>query len=286
MAENIYKFILNLFSSLTSVLKTLLRSSYLNKIKANPANQSVIILGTGPSFKTTIENHLAELLSHDTIGLNHFAEKEEFSLIKPKHYVIGAPELWNDKLDQKYLDRSKKLFTALAENTHWPMQLFIGISGKGFSMLKLFDGHKNITVKYYNRTAVEGNNFIRHKMFDWQLGMPRPHNVMIPSIMISLWLGYKKIILVGADHSWHEQIKVDDANNVLLDQKHYFSKKENWKPMHYAGQRSRLMHEVFEKLTLAFKGYHIINNYASKRNVEIINASEKSYIDAFSRTSF
>jgi hypothetical protein len=43
------------------------------------------------------------------------------------------------------------------------------------------------------------------------------------------------------------------------------------------------IHDVFRKLYLAFKGYFVLNDYAKEKNVKILNASKRSYIDAFER---
>ncbi len=283
MLEKTFWFLNNLTKSGLSTLKIIVLSKYFNSVKKAENTKKVIILGTGPSFSHTYSNHLTYLKNTDTIGLNHFATKDEFSVIKPNLYVIGAPELWDETLSESYVTRAIKLYRTITNITEWKMTLMLGINAKNTSYVKLLRTNPNITVEYYNRTPVDGLSFFNHLFFSMKLGMPRPHNVMIPCIMISIWKGYKKIYLVGADHSWHEQIRVDNDNAVILNQEHYYDKKENWRQMHMAGTRWRLIHEVFDKFRLAFYGYHVIKKYGDSKDIYIFNASKKSYIDAFPR---
>ena len=37
---------------------------------------------------------------------------------------------------------------------------------------------------------------------------------LIPSIMLGIWLGYREIYLLGADHTWTKTLSVDDDNRV------------------------------------------------------------------------
>ncbi|MBT8232981.1 MAG: hypothetical protein HKO66_02915 [Saprospiraceae bacterium] len=283
MLKALGTFLSNLQKSLGSSIKIMILSKPQFSIKPRKREKAFIILGTGPSFQETLKHDQSALANNDLIGLNHFAEKEEFVKLKPKYYIVGAPEMWDESLNEYYTSKGLAFFNALNENTQWPLELFLANDAKKSSRLKIIENNKNITIHFYNNTPIEGLDFFSHQLFHLKLGMPRPHNVMIPSIMIGIWLGYKKIVLTGADHSWHELLRIDSQNKVELDQKHYFDKKENWRTMKYAGKRDRKMHEVFEKWMLAFRGYVDINEYAKKKKVKIYNASYKSYIDAFER---
>ena len=71
-------------------------------------------------------------------------------------------------------------------------------------------------------------------------GMPRPHNVLIPSIILSMRMGFKKIYLAGADHSWLKEIFVSEDNEVFLTQKHFYDeKKAEARTMDKLGKGSR-----------------------------------------------
>jgi hypothetical protein len=94
-------------------------------------------------------------------------------------------------------------------------------------------------------------------------------------------MNFKKIFIFGADHSWHEEIKVDYSNKVTVNHEHFYDKGEYRLPMYKLDGEEYYIHDVFRKLYLAFKGYFVLRDYAKSLNAEIFNASIRSYIDAF-----
>ena len=94
---------------------------------------------------------------------------------------------------------------------------------------------------------------------------------------------YKNIFLYGADHSWHEDLKINSGNQVDVNHTHFYDKEKVVMPMYKLEGKPFYMHEILRKLHLAFKAYHTIKKYAVSRQTKIINSSEKSYIDAFEK---
>jgi hypothetical protein len=80
-------------------------------------------------------------------------------------------------------------------------------------------------------------------------------------------------------------MNVDDTNKVTVNHEHFYDKSEWRLPMYKLDGKEYRIHDVFRKLYLAFKGYFVLNDYAKEKNVKILNASKRSYIDAFERTT-
>ena len=148
----------------------------------------------------------------------------------------------------------------------------------------LLSKKKNVNPIYFNLTGIEGFDFFTRFLFNRKLGSPRPHNVLIPSIMNMIHLKYKEIYIVGADHSWLGEISVNEENEALVRHRHFYSKgsPKSQKMMDYI-KRPRKLHEILNKFYLTFRGYWEIQAYADTRNVKIYNCSEESMIDAFER---
>jgi hypothetical protein len=107
---------------------------------------------------------------------------------------------------------------------------------------------------------------------------------MIPSLMISIWKGYRKISLLGADHSWLSEISVTDNNEVLINQKHFYDAQSSiGQPLDKRGKGKRNLSELLYKFTTAFASYFEIRAFAEKKNITILNATKGSFIDAFDR---
>ena len=113
--------------------------------------------------------------------------------------------------------------------------------------------------------------------------MPRPRNVLIPSIMLAIAAGFKRIYIAGADHSWMKTISVNDNNEVVSIQPHFYKENEqekkrvNTEYMHYP------LHQIVYSFYVAFKSYFEIKAYADSIGTEIWNITPGSFIDAFPR---
>jgi len=91
----------------------------------------------------------------------------------------------------------------------------------------LLAGNPHIKLYVYNTTPIEGFQVFCNWIFRKGWGVPRPHNVLIPSIAMGLRLPFKKIYLAGADHSWLPEITVTDDNVVLMHQKHFYDQNKS-----------------------------------------------------------
>lgn len=285
MIVKIWFFFSSLGQSFASFMKVILWSKWFLRLKKTN-EQQIIILGNGPSFLQTFEKYQDEILASECLAVNVFAKSELYTKVKPKLYVLGGPELWKEGLGAYYDKLSNDSIGNILQKTTWPMTVLVEWKAKKSKNIQRLQENEFIDVQFFNPTPVEGLTSCNNWFYKRGLGIPRPHNVLIPSIMNCIRMGYKKLIIVGADHSWHEQLRVDEQNNVLLNQEHFYDKKESWETMKLKAGRSRFIHEVFHKWMLSFKGYIEIERFASKIGVKIYNSSEKSYIDGFERKEF
>jgi hypothetical protein len=282
----IQDFLVGFTQTIASMIKIGLGSGFFIKPAIKPDNDKCVILGNGPSLNQSINENLADLADYMLICVNHFAESEIYESIKPGIYILNAPEMWMDDVEPFHYEKGKKLFRAIADKTIWNIDLFIPYGAKKTKRWQeVLKQNANIRINYFNSTPVEGFSWFRNLCYNRYLGMPRPHNVLIPSLMLSLYLRFKKIYLFGTDHSWMKDMWVTEKNEVLLHQKHFYDESTSKaRPMDKLGKGSRKMHEVLQKFVYAFRGYIEINEYAISRGQEIINCTQGSYIDAFKRS--
>lgn len=262
----------NVADTLTALIKVAIQSRLAGRIKSKKQEKPLIIMGNGPSFRDTIDNHLDILCQNDTLAVNFAANSPEFFQIKPRYYTLADPLFFEDSDAENMI--------ALYDNLNkvdWQMTLIIPV--KAPVKVK----NPNITVERFNMVGVDGARWLKHILFDSRMAMPRPRNVLIPSIMAAIWLGYKEIYLVGADHSWMKSISVDNDNHVVSIQTHFY--KDSNKEL---GRKRDLfanvkLHEVAHSYYTAFKAYHTILDYITPKGVKIYNATPESFIDAFER---
>jgi hypothetical protein len=107
------------------------------------------------------------------------------------------------------------------------------------------------------------------------------------------WIKFMKIYLTGTDHNWIQEIHVTRNNEVLISQKHFYDRQfqdredknsPHPRPMYLGNTKNeRKLHEVLIKFYYTFKGYWDLKEYACKKNVDIVNLTANSYIDAFKK---
>jgi hypothetical protein len=272
----------NFLDSLVSLIRVMILSKF--DITLPEEKGSIVILGNGPSLKNTLNDNIDFLTSSDKkrMAVNMFCNSDSYTEIKPEYYILNAPEFFRDVVTEMWEEMRWRVFWNLKEKTDWDMTLFVpAAASKSEHFIRFVNEQTKIKVVYYNTTPAEGFTSLIQFLFKKNLGMPRPHNVLVPSIFLSLNMGFKEIFLVGADHSWHEEIKVDETNKTTVNHEHFYDAGKVTMPMYKLDGEEYRIHDIFRKLHLAFKGYFIIKDYAKELNAKIFNASFRSYIDAF-----
>lgn len=275
--EKISCALLKFFQSAASILKVIILSRSVDTAKKPDDGSEIIIMGNGPSLRQTINSHLSLLQQKETMAVNFAANAPEFFSLRPSRYILADPHFFDGiKTDPNVA----RLWENLSK-INWSMTLHIPASQK--ENIRSFKFADSIKIKYFNLTPIEGYKAISHLLMRKGLGMPRPRNVLIAAIMVAINSGYQKIWIVGADHTWSQTLSVDDQNRVLSVQPHFYA--DNAKELdrvaqEYAGYH---LHDILGSLTIAFKSYFEIKDYAISRGVSIFNATPGSFIDAFPR---
>lgn len=246
--------------------------------KEEERKHPLIIMGNGPSLNATIKEHGSALAKYPTLAVNFAACADVFIELRPQYYVLADPHFFSDANTENL----RRLRTTLSEQVDWDMILIVPCREK-VAALRLIGANRNITIKTFNPIGVEGFEWIENIAYSNGWGMPRPRNVLIPSIMIACRLGYKEIYLTGADHSWMQTLNVDEQNRVVSIQPHFYKEGEEEKTRINAEYHNYPLHQIIYSFYVAFKAYHTINRYAKSRGIKIYNATPTSYIDAFER---
>lgn len=268
-------FVDKLIDSVRGFVKIALQSRSVN-LSASEKTDTLIILANGPSLNDTIDAHGDLLRTTDTLAVNFAANAPVFRDLKPKYYVLADPHFFSGKAEPNLLDLWRNLAAA-----DWGMTLVV--PARQAACARTLLGSSNVEIATFNAVGTEG--FGAEWAYAHRLAMPRPRNVLIPSIMIGIWLGYKRIILTGADHSWMKSLSVSDDNEVVSIQHHFYAEsgREQQRVSHeYRGYH---LHQIVESMAVAFRSYHQIASFAQHRGVVILNATPGSFIDAFPRTT-
>lgn len=265
-----------LAKSIKSVGKLLL-STHKAKYPRKERDKALLILGNGPSLSTTIAEYGDYIASGaiDAIAVNFAANAPEFKMLRPKYYILADPHFFANADDVNVA----RLITNLCE-VDWEMTLYLPFAArKGCKIAST----EYLTVEYYNAIGIEGFAWLEKWAFDRRRGMPRPRNVLIPAIMTGIGMGYSEIYVAGADHTWTATLHVDEENHVCSHQPHFYKEDDKEVKRIRTEYLKYPLHSIIYSFYLAFKAYHIIENYAHKVGVKIYNSTPGSMIDAFPR---
>lgn len=259
-----------------TLLKVAVMSRQPSPKAAGQQNKEIIIMGNGPSLRGNLDNDMGKLRESDLLSVNFAPNTPEFRLLKPCIHVLADGVFFNPGNNANVKELWKNL-----GNVDWEIILYIPANLRKNPLLKGLP--ENITVKYFNLTPAEGSNWLVRRLVDKGLAMPRPRNVLIPSIISAIREGYASIKLIGADHSWSKTLWVDDENRVMSVQPHFYKDNEKeLKRVEQVGQAMHL-HQMYESLSIAFRSYFDIKDYADSRGIKIYNSTPGSFIDAFPR---
>ena len=234
------------------------------------------IITNGPSLKKVFEKEIEKNIfaGQDIFTVNLFYQSTIFYEIKPANHIIADNAFWDVAWDSR-IEGIQKTFKENLLRVTWDINLFVPFAG--FSILKkILESNEKITLVPYNHTPVGGYKGIAHFLYRKNLGMPRPSNVLNAAIFMALNLGYKKIYIYGADHSWMKDLFVDENNNICCYENHFYDDVIN----PYKMPKGSLA-EGLRGIVEAFESYKILNVYSKSIDSQIINKTKGSYIDVF-----
>lgn len=245
-----------------------------------------LVLGNGPTLGPDLDLYPTELLrSMPTYVVNNFALSDLCARIQPKNYVLLDPAFWLGSDSSSHL--SHRIVDALV-TSEWPIDLHIPREAMQTDVWKTQRSRvpQHIHIVPYNRTPFLGFLPVAHWVYRHGLGMPPPQNVLVATVFLALQAGYSPINLLGADHSWHEELTVQDNNEVVVTERHFYdSASAVARPVVPArSQKAFLLHELFFAWGTAFRSYHLLRQYADSIGATVVNVSSHSYVDAFSRS--
>lgn len=250
--------------------------------KKNLIEQTVskkcIILGNGPSLNKVLSNSFDALSNFDAdiYVVNLFSSSKYYRLLKPKFHVLTDPGFFSDTSDRRLCNVQSKFLEGLA-CVNWDLTLLVPFGARGSKLLNNIIESKKVKVSFYNYTPVSGFKTIEYFIFDRMWGMPVAMNVLCASLMLSIGFGYKECYLLGADHNWLKDFRVDDNNNLILGDKHFYGEEDV-----KLGKALPLDQWIYNQY-VGFNTHRRISEYAKYKGVKIYNATRGSYIDSYER---
>ncbi len=275
-------FLKKCFDTFVSFGKVILKSKPGQKLPV-AGSEKCLVLGNGPSLKQSLADHPEFFKGNDLLCVNSFSVTDEYTLLKPAYYVMLDPGLW---LGAHAV--AIKTFEDLRTKTSWPLTLFIPVTARNqpaFAELK--KANPTITIVFFNYTPYRGFKKIGHWLFRKNLAMPQSQNVLVAALFIAVNMKFPEVYVFGADHTWHQNLHINENNMLCLKDVHFYEQEEkiSYRPFYRdpTNTATFTMYEILVTFSKVFLGYFVLNEYAKSRNCTIYNASTVSFIDALKR---
>ena len=256
-----------------------------NKIKKRSG--SIHILGNGPSLKNDLSRIVSNKESAAYMVVNAFATTDLYEQIKPEFYIIVDPAFFKNSTEERIIDIQTNTMKALISKTNWKLNLLIPFSAKKSALIKkINDTNSFIEIVFYkNIPVIGGVQWVNNLLFKYNLANPLYMNILIPAIFLSIKMNFNKILIWGADHSWHEDYKLGLDNYIYRNDKHFFDKGEtgNIIKLTNSDGLSTKVHEEFSNFATVFKIHQSLDLFSQIAGCRIINLSSKTWIDAYER---
>lgn len=283
---NKFKLFINHLYSFISLFKWLIiqikNEDFINYIKYNKLNENIIILGSGPSLTDDLLK-IKHISNSKFLAVNDFINSALFNELKPHYYVLADPGYFDKNCDNILVQGTIKLL----HNIDYNLELYIPFVYKDIFLKNNPHIIKNkfLIIKPFHTNEYCGFEKVNHFLYEFGLSMPLAQNILIAAIFISINLGYKSVYLLGADHSWLYDLRVNEFNQVCQFKRHFYKSNENNQLTLFLKSPNETfkMHEILLILSRTFHGYHKLEKYSKKRNTKVINVTTNSYIDAFER---
>lgn len=249
-------------------------------------SKRLTILGNGPSLKEQLPKLIEQKAwtEADMMAVNFFALSEEFSIVKPKYYVLSDPMFFRKA---GYTERIADLYKALAK-VEWPMTLYVQhYNPEKFDYASAIDRNPNIRIARFHSTLFRGFRSVEFWCYRHGLGSGNWGTVVQNGILTGIHIGYKTIELYGVDHTLLDGLMVDDDNRLCRAASHYYdTTKAEPKPIYYNATnppRPYSMAEYLSETAELFRGHEVLRDFATEQGVKIVNRTAGSMIDAYER---
>lgn len=287
-----------LISTITKLLRTVhylchlvVKEDFSNPFKEwqGQRKKPICVLGNGPSLKMLLadmEKNFSPYAESEFFVVNDFVHDSRFQLIKPRYCALSDPLFFVDTI---YSERGYKAMEALAENVSWSMLLFVPWCYKDSVYLNPVRQNAHIRIVAHHSKVYWGIERFRHFFYRRGLGNGQFGTVVLNALYAALMLGYKRIHVYGIDHTFFDNLAVNNDNVLCSKSKHFYKEEVVFRPIicHYPGSpfenKPFTVAAYLEDKINIFRGHLIMEHFARSLGAVIINRTPQSLVDAYER---
>lgn len=242
-----------------------------------PNDKRCFVLGTG---RTIESQDLSHLYNEDVFSCSFISLIEKYKLINSQYYIL--PALANDPVyengERKIYIREKMNFfskTIISE------MIFADYNDRNY--IHYFGGFEGKKIYYlYQR----GNwNKERKKIFDLCEKTPFIQTGSIMMLKVAMYMGYKKIYLLGTEHDLVTH-KYGHAYDLKKLKKMGFDKLLEIALSQNMNLERKSNREILTKSLNMYNQYYYLHNMARENGIQIYNTTAGGSLDEFERVKY
>lgn len=292
LSEKIVRVIRNTFDTMLFFAAMAVKEDFRNHVASAGAQNMhpegrMLILGNGPSLRKQMPRLIEQEAwkNGDIMAVNFFSTSEEFTILKPKYYILSDPQFFRKAGCN---DRVETMYKALAEKVSWPMTLYVQYyNPEKFDYAAAVGHNPNIKIVRFHTLVFHGFRSVEFWCYRNGLGSGNFGTVVQNGEFVAMLLGYRTIELYGVDHTLLEGLMVDDNNRLCRTQSHYYdATPAEPKPIYVNATtppRPYTMASYLAETAELFRGHEVLAEYARTQGIRIINRTKGSMIDAYER---
>lgn len=223
------------------------------------------VIGNGPSLKT---QDLCLLKDEITIVANAFFFHPDRAVVAPKYCCVGDPKFIADQ--PKSLAWLRELETQLPDTT-----LFFRPAGEAlFRRYNLFRQHH----VYYIDAAFSAQRCSQVRIDLTRLltvGVSTGSAFLIP---LALYLGFRKIYLIGFDANW--------LADIQHGQLHFYDTNPYFPQFDTTASGGHMMERILRMIHKDFMSHRLLLEKATAMGVKILNATNGGWLDMYPRVPY
>ena len=251
------------------------------------SERRLAILGNGPSLKQQLPQLIEQQAwqKMDMMAVNFFALSEEYKVVCPKFYILSDPQFFR-KAGRS--ERIEQLYNALAEQTTWPMTLYVQYyNPEKFDYAAAVKHNPKIRIVPFHSIVYHGLRSLEFWCYRRGLGSGNFGTVVQNGEFIGILLGYKTIELYGVDHTLLDGLMVNEQNQLCRTISHYYDGVLAHPTPIYVNATNPpqpyTMSSYLAETAELFRGHEVLERYARSRGALILNRTRGSLIDSYER---
>ncbi len=235
------------------------------------------ILGNGPSLK---HHDLSRLTDEYVFTVNNMIKTDVFNILKPNFHLFFDPQFFDFFFSPSPENNLaiKQIKKSLLNNRDMILFSSYRLKSKSVKVFPDVNPHYAFNNKMYTPHLKKSSSIHRNT--------PAFQNVILYAINIALYMGFKKIYILGVDMTGFLDAYEQDVTEAKAGH-FYETTKEDFQKLVRFKDENKLDNEFYLKaFGKTFEQFKLMERKVSSKNAKLFNASDHGALDVIERVNY